>query len=145
MSDSATPWTVTHQAPLSMGFYRQEYWSVLSCPSPGDLTNPGMEPGSPSLQVDSFPTEPPGKPLYWCQSCTILLITKFCQLYFKTNKQTNRKVFLMTLKTQHWIVIQLYTDQEEVMFHQRDQRSWQKKANMGPRLSIHECGWVELL
>ena len=44
-----TPWTVAHQAPLSMGFSRQEYWSGLPFPSPGDLPNPGIEPGSPTL------------------------------------------------------------------------------------------------
>ena len=47
-SDSAIPWTVTHQAPPSMGFPRQEYWSGLPFPSPGDLPNPGIEPGSPA-------------------------------------------------------------------------------------------------
>ena len=52
----ATPWTVAYQDPLSMGFSRQEYWSGLPFPSPRDLTNPGMEPRSPTL-----PSEPPGK------------------------------------------------------------------------------------
>ena len=47
----ATPWTAAHQAPLSMGFSRQEYWSRLPFPSPGDLPDTGIEPGSPSLQV----------------------------------------------------------------------------------------------
>ena len=49
VSDSVTPWTVAQQVPLSMGFSRQEYWSGLPCPSPGDLSNPGIEPGSPAL------------------------------------------------------------------------------------------------
>ena len=63
MSDSsATPWTVALQAPLSMGCPRQEYWSGLPFPPPGDLPDPGIEPVSPALQVDSLPTEPPGKP-----------------------------------------------------------------------------------
>jgi len=52
-----TPWTVTRQAPLSMGFSRQEYWSGLLFPSPGNLPDPGIEPGSPALQVDFLPTE----------------------------------------------------------------------------------------
>ena len=56
-----TPWTVAHQAPLSMGFSRQEYWSELLCPSPADLPDPGIEPGSAALQADSLPSEPPGK------------------------------------------------------------------------------------
>ena len=57
----AIPWTVARQAPLSMGFSRQEYWSGLPFPSPGDLPNPGIEPGSPPLQADSLPTELQGK------------------------------------------------------------------------------------
>ena len=56
----ATPWTVARQAPLSMGFSRQEYWSGLPFPSPGDLPNPGIEPRSPALQVDALTSEPPG-------------------------------------------------------------------------------------
>ena len=53
-----TPWTVAYQAPLSMGFSRQEYWSGLPFPSPGDLPDPGIEPGSPVLQADVLPSEP---------------------------------------------------------------------------------------
>ena len=56
-----TPWTAAHQAPLSMGFPRQEYWSGLPCPPPGDLPNPGIKARSPALQADSLPSEPPGK------------------------------------------------------------------------------------
>ena len=59
----ATPWTVAYQAPLSMGFSRQEYWSGLPFPSPGDLPDPGIEPRSPTLQADTLTSEPPGKPL----------------------------------------------------------------------------------
>ena len=62
VSDSATPWTVARQAPLSMGFSRQEYWSGLPFPSPGDLPNPGIEPGSPALQADALSFETPRKP-----------------------------------------------------------------------------------
>ena len=51
------PWTVACQAPLSMGFSRQEYWSELPFPSPEDLPDPGIELGSPALQADSLPTE----------------------------------------------------------------------------------------
>ena len=56
-----TPWTVAYQASQSMGFFRQEYWSGLPFPSPGDLPNPGIEPGSPALQADALSSEPPGK------------------------------------------------------------------------------------
>ena len=52
------PWTLAHQAPLSMGFSRQEYWSWLLFFSPGDLSNPDIEPRSPALQADSLPSEP---------------------------------------------------------------------------------------
>ena len=58
----ATPWTVPYQAPLSMGLSRQEYWSGLPFPSPGDLPDPGIEPGSPALQADALTSEPPGRP-----------------------------------------------------------------------------------
>ena len=58
----AAPWTVAYQAPPSIEFSRQEYWSGLPFPSPGDLPNPGIEPGSPALQADTLSSEPPGKP-----------------------------------------------------------------------------------
>ena len=58
----AVPWTAAFQAPLSMGFFKQEYWSELPCPPPGDLPNPGIEPKSPTVQVDSLLSEPQGKP-----------------------------------------------------------------------------------
>ena len=57
----ATPWTVAYQVALSMGFSRQEYWSGLPFPSPGDLPNPGIEPWYPALQADALPSELPGK------------------------------------------------------------------------------------
>ena len=56
------PWTVAYQAPQSMVFSRQEYWSGFPFPSPGDLPNPGIKPGSPALQADALPSEPPRKP-----------------------------------------------------------------------------------
>ena len=58
-----TPWTVACEVPLSMGFSRQEYWSRLPFPSPGDRPNPGIEPRFPALKADSLPTELQGKPL----------------------------------------------------------------------------------
>ena len=58
----ATPWTVAYQAPPSMGFSRQECWSGLPFPSPGDPPEPGIEPWSPELQADALPSEPPGNP-----------------------------------------------------------------------------------
>ena len=58
----ATPCTVAHQAPLFMEFFKQEYWSGFPFSSPGDLPNPGIKSGSPALQADALPFEPPGKP-----------------------------------------------------------------------------------
>ena len=59
-----TPWTIAHQAPPSMEFSRQEYWSGLPFPSAGDLPYPGIEPGSPALQADALPSEPPRNPIH---------------------------------------------------------------------------------
>ena len=67
----AAPWTVARKALCPWGFSRQEYWSGLPCPPPGDLPNPGIERGSPALQADSLPAELPGKP-----SKPIILQTK---------------------------------------------------------------------
>ena len=61
MSDFATPWTVAHHDPQSMGFSRQEYWRGLPFPSPGDLPNPGIKPGSPALEADALLSEPSEK------------------------------------------------------------------------------------
>ena len=60
----ATPWTVAYQASLSIGFSRQEYWSGLPFPSPGDLPDPGIEPRSPTLEADALTSEPPGFSLF---------------------------------------------------------------------------------
>ena len=59
-----TPWTVALQAPPSTGFSRQEYWSELPFPSPGDLPDPGIKPRSPALQADALTSEPPGKSIF---------------------------------------------------------------------------------
>ena len=59
----ATLWTVAHQAPRSMGFSRQEYWSGLPFLPPRDIPNPGIEPWAPALESDTLPSEPPGKPV----------------------------------------------------------------------------------
>ena len=73
ISDFVIPWTIVHQAPLSMGFSRQEYWSELLFPSPGYLPHPGIEPGSPALKADSLTTEPPERlvsSVAWVQFCS---------------------------------------------------------------------------
>ena len=73
----ATPWTVARQAPLSMGFSRQQYWSGLPFPPPRDLPDPGIKPESPALAGGFLTTEPPGKPPSkflgrhkFCESCS---------------------------------------------------------------------------
>ena len=72
-----TPWAVAHQAPPSMGFSRQEYWSGLPFPSPGDLPDPGIEPRSPALHADALISEPPGKP----QICICMCIYVCVYMY----------------------------------------------------------------
>ena len=68
-----TPWNITFQNPLAMGFPRQEYWSGLPFPSPGYLPNLEIEPKSPTLHTDSLWSEPPGKPLYMYSSLYLLI------------------------------------------------------------------------
>ena len=77
----ATPWTVAYQAPWSMGFSRQEYWSGLPFPSPGDLPNPGIEPRSPVLQTDALPSEPLGKHLIVVLICIFLTVSDVEHLF----------------------------------------------------------------
>ena len=69
------PWTVAHQDPPSMGFSRQEYWSGLPFPSPGDLPNPRIEPRSPTLQADALTSVPPGKPHSEFQFSSVQLLS----------------------------------------------------------------------
>ena len=75
-------WTVVYQVSLSMGFSRQEYWSGLPFPSPGDLPDPGIKPRSPALQADTLPSEPPGKPvLFLCAPIIRDNIHSVCFMY----------------------------------------------------------------
>ena len=107
-----TPWTVAHQAPLSMGCSRQEYWSGLPFPSPGDLPNPGIEPKSPTLQVDSLPYEPPGKPknpgvgsLSLLQGIFVTQKLNQCLLHCKQilDQLRNKESF-----SAHYLIIKIY-------------------------------------
>ena len=87
----ATPWTVDRQAPLSMGFSRQEYWSGLPFPSPGDLPNPGIKPWSPALQADTLSSEPPRKPpVYQSQQ-----LIKHMMLQFTSHQSLGKVVTFM--------------------------------------------------
>ena len=95
-----TPWTVAHQAPLSMGYSRQEYWSGLPFPSPGHLTDPGIKSWSPTLQADSLPMEPPGKPdiLYVLPpSFALMIIDFYCILINIMVCDNKKKTGLSTL------------------------------------------------
>ena len=80
VSTSATPWTVAHQAPLSMGLSRQEYWSRSLCPSPGDLPNLGIEPVSPAWQADSLPLNHLGSPANFLGRCQFVSPFIYCWL-----------------------------------------------------------------
>ena len=79
------PWTVAHQAPLSMGFFRQEHWSGMPFPSPeGGLPDPGIEPPFPALAGEFFTTEPPGKPLHimsFCLNITGWQLRSICHFF----------------------------------------------------------------
>ena len=86
-----TPWTMVHQAPLSMGFSRQEHWVGLQCPPPGDLPKPGIEPVSPASAGGFFTTEPPWKPrvttdeaklIYYYELKSIVYIRAHCVVCF---------------------------------------------------------------
>ena len=92
VSNSSTLWIVSHQAPLSMGFSRQEFWSGLPCPSPGDLPNPGVELASPvsnALKVGSLFTEPLEKPIYRNHHLLMSLIRnqKLKNIYLVTSNE----------------------------------------------------------
>ena len=79
-----TPRTIACQAPLSMGFPRQEYWSGLPFPSPGNLPNPEIKPVCPALQVNSLPTDPPGKPLIYMYVYVCVVCVCVCMILSKS-------------------------------------------------------------
>ena len=84
----ATPWTVVHQAPLSMGFSRQEHWSGLPCPPPGDLPDPGTEPASPVFQVDSLLLSHQGSPISSANNMYFLLSSSDWLMYLFSTSNT---------------------------------------------------------
>ena len=101
----ATPWTAAHQAPLSMGFSRQEYWSGLPFPSLGDLPDPGVEPGSPILQADSLLSEPPEivLPFPECHRVEITWYTAFSDWFLSLGHMYSQ--FLHVLS---WLIAQCF-------------------------------------
>ena len=100
----ATPWTVAHQATLSMGFSRQEYWSGLPFLSSGDLPDPGIN-RSPVLQADSLPPEPPGKPyIYNIVSVSAIKqseAVRYIYIYIYIYICTSLDIFLMYVITEY--------------------------------------------
>ena len=94
-----TPRTVACQAPLSMGFPRQEYWSGLPFPSPGDLPDPGIEPWFPTLQADSLPSESPGKPSEISQRQILYDIYFFCGRKYNQNTPDKRRIMIKDMES----------------------------------------------
>ena len=82
----ATLWTIACQAPLSMGFSRQEYWSALPCPSPGHLPDPGIEPVSPALASEFFTTSATWESHIYCYCCDGLVVCFLMSLFDYRNK-----------------------------------------------------------
>ena len=119
----ATPWTIAYQAPPSMEFFRQEYWSGLPFPSPGDLPIPVIKPRSPTLQADALPSEPPEKSKQswalknWCFWTVVLEKTLESPLDFKEIQPINSK------GNQPWIFIGR-TDAETSILWPPDGKNW---------------------
>ena len=107
----AIPWTVAYRPPQFMEFSRQEYWSGLPFPSPWDLPDPGIEPGSPALRADTLPSEPPGK--------SIALQTTFEKRPIESGFQTDGKTFSSSHNKMkhklnvHWDIIFHLSDWEQ--------------------------------
>ena len=80
----AAPWAIAHQAPLSLKFSKQEYWSGLPFPTPGDRPDPGMEPTSPALAGEFFTTEPPGKPGLYLDSAVVNILPYLCPFLYES-------------------------------------------------------------
>ena len=133
MSKYAIPWIITHQAPLSPGLSRQEYWSGLPFPSLGDLPNPGIKPRSPALQADALPSEPPGKPKECSNYHTIALISHTSKVMLKIlqarlQQYVNRELtdvqagFRKGRRTRdqianiHWIIVKARMFQKNICF-----------------------------
>ena len=95
MSDSATPGTVAHQALPSMGFSRQEYWSGLPFPSPGDLPDPGLELVSSMLQAEDLPSEPPGMFSHTIKNSCLTNVFRICGQNF--NSSCNGIIFIFLI------------------------------------------------
>ena len=116
----STPWTAALQAPLPLGFSRQEHWSGLPCPSPGDLPSPGIEPRSPALRADSLPPEPPRKP------CWVMSVTAFILYLSKVLLAWNINLYLASViwKERKSLMLQ---EEKEKGRKEREER-WRKEG-----------------
>ena len=92
------PWTVACQVPRSMEFSRQEYWSELPFPSPGDHPKPGIKPRTPGLQADSLPSEPPGKPKVNQREAKTTSLKPVRSLHCSGSRGTNQRQTLVDVK-----------------------------------------------
>ena len=113
MSDSCTtPWTVAHQAPLSMGFSRQEYWSGLPFPPPGELLDPGIESKSPELTGGFFTTVIPRKQIKFTSKCKVISISKFYKMriskYFRQSEWSKQMFVIITFENKGFTHRQFY-------------------------------------
>ena len=125
----ATPWTVAYQAPLSMGFSRQEHWNGLPFPSPGDLPNPGIEPGSPALPTDALLFEPENA----AQICSVTS-PRSCMQLISGRADIYVQTFFFFSKAMLFFFffqcnIQLYwwcwhSDSEKIVLNKCENKSW---------------------
>ena len=106
----ATPWTVTYQAPPSMGFSRQEYWSGWPFPPPGDLPNPGIEPRFPALEADTLPSEPRGKYKYLRCLLLLLLLTPTKQAWGDLPMGRSTRSFHQNVLVIFWSSLLFYNE-----------------------------------
>ena len=137
----ATPWPVAYQAPPSMGFSRQEYWSGLPFPSPGDLPDPGIKPGPPAFQADALTSEAPGTNRMelwtWMNStCNTMNDSHQCNT---EQKARHKRIIIVWFHLQHiFLVVIGYTAQLVV--------SWfpDQRLNLGPGRKSIESLALEL-
>ena len=124
------PWTIVHQASLSLGFSRQESWKGLPFPPPGDLSNAGMEPGSPELQEDSLQSKPPGKSL---------------SIHWGLSKTYNKCLFITLVPLSHWVLNTALFDYKCMIFGLPQWlRCKESTCNIGDRCRKHWFNpWVE--
>ena len=115
-STLCSPLNYSSQVPLSMGLSRQEYWSGLPCPPPGDLPNPGIEHRSPTLQVDSLPSEPPGKLRDSWRT------VKLC--FHRVHYVSNKKKLTETIQKQSFMSARTVSVLFTVIHHSLDLQHW---------------------